>query len=280
MLLQLGAAAIGAGCPPALLQGGAACLRLAQLWPLHSTHAQHARRQHAAAGAGATVGSPLPPWQHAHQQPQQQRAMHTRPDGRAEESPPIVADRGPASATGGRSSETLSAAAVGDPRLRRLIDDVFLLYEARDPDEQRAIIARRYARDAVYQNNIMRVQGADAILRRFSLLPRTTREVRVTYELPVVLGATTTSPGALGDFKPASKADLEVEIKNSQHCEAPRRTPPATRRLRSPGSHGPAEAAHRLPSRPAFNLASAALLLRRRRPSAPAACPYRAPAAP
>ena len=51
------------------------------------------------------------------------------------------------------------------------------LYEARDLGEQRRIIRRHYADQAVYQNNIMRIQGAEGIARRFSLLPRTTKSV-------------------------------------------------------------------------------------------------------
>ncbi|KIZ02835.1 hypothetical protein MNEG_5124 [Monoraphidium neglectum] len=170
-----------------LTQGGAACLRLA-----HALQQQRARPCDAQAAC---------------------RHMYTRA-GQAHETPSIIPDGGPAGVTAGRSSEVNSVRPVGDPRLRRLVDDVFTLYETRDPGAQRSIVRRHYAPNATYQNNIMRVQGAEAIMRRFSLLPKTTQSVRIVYEPPVELGATSSSPDALGNL--GFKGDLEVEIKNSQ----------------------------------------------------------------
>jgi hypothetical protein len=51
----------------------------------------------------------------------------------------------------------------------------------------------------------------------FTPQPHAPSEVRVLYEPPVVLGATTSSPDALESL--GFKGDLEVEVKNSQTCE-------------------------------------------------------------
>ncbi|GBF92741.1 hypothetical protein Rsub_05110 [Raphidocelis subcapitata] len=144
-------------------------------------------------------------------------ASDARGGAKATTAAPITPDREGAGTTGGRSSEVASVKLLTDERLLRAVDDIFALYEARDLSRQRRLIRRLYARDGVYQNNIMRIQGHDALMRRFGLLPRTTKMVRVLYEPPVVLGATTSSPGALGRL--SETGDLEVEIKNSQHYE-------------------------------------------------------------
>jgi hypothetical protein len=81
-----------------LTQGGAACLRLA-----HALQQQRARPCDAQAAC---------------------RHMYTRA-GQAHETPSIIPDGGPAGVTAGRSSEVNSVRPVGDPRLRRLVDDVF-----------------------------------------------------------------------------------------------------------------------------------------------------------
>lgn len=135
--------------------------------------------------------------------------------------PPPIAPDDRSAESSGRSSQTVSAVRAdgpaADPRLRQVVADVFAVYEMRSADEQAREIFRLYARDAVYTNSIMSAKGVDAIARRFSLLPRTTRSVRVAYEPPVVLGATAAAPGALGDL--SRKGDVQVEVKNSQRCE-------------------------------------------------------------
>lgn len=42
-----------------------------------------------------------------------------------------------------------------------------------------------------YENSVTLLQGRDSIIRRFALLPVTTSSVKVQYEAPMVLGATT-----------------------------------------------------------------------------------------
>lgn len=42
-----------------------------------------------------------------------------------------------------------------------------------------------------YENNVTVLQGRDSLVRRFALLPMTTGHVKVEYEAPTVLGATT-----------------------------------------------------------------------------------------
>lgn len=43
------------------------------------------------------------------------------------------------------------------------------------------------------------------------------RQVRITYEPPVMLGATASSPDNLSHL--GHQGDLEIEVKNSQNCE-------------------------------------------------------------
>ena len=70
---------------------------------------------------------------------------------------------------------------------------VLSIYEVRSLQEQRRLIAELYDDAAIYENNITLLQGRDEIIKRFTLLPLSTHSVKVEYEKPVVLGATTSA---------------------------------------------------------------------------------------
>eukprot|EP00775_Hariotina_reticulata_P011785 gene11785-11930_t len=114
----------------------------------------------------------------------------------------------------GRSSETTSTALAGDD-LKELVYKVLQVYECKSMEEQRRLIMQLYSPDAIYENNVTLITGRDAIIKRFALLPATTSSVRVEYDPPVVLGATTSAPDVLDDL--AHKGDLQVEVQNRQH---------------------------------------------------------------
>lgn len=58
------------------------------------------------------------------------------------------------------------------------------------------------------------LQGVDAIIRRFSLLPILCKEVQVVYQNPVVLTATTSGPDHLGNLQ--ERGELQVEVQSEQ----------------------------------------------------------------
>ncbi|KAF6257613.1 hypothetical protein COO60DRAFT_1639810 [Scenedesmus sp. NREL 46B-D3] len=103
----------------------------------------------------------------------------------------------------GRSSQTV-AALPGGEEVKALVHRVF----------EREIVAELYDEGAVYENNVTLLQGRDALLRHFGLLPMTTSKVKVEYEPPMVLGATTSGPEALDNL--AHKGDMQVEVNNTQ----------------------------------------------------------------
>lgn len=70
---------------------------------------------------------------------------------------------------------------------------VLAVYEARSLEDQRRVLTELYDPNAIYENNITQLRGRDEIIRRFALLPVTTHSVRLEYEKPVVLGATTSA---------------------------------------------------------------------------------------
>lgn len=70
---------------------------------------------------------------------------------------------------------------------------VLAVYEARSLEDQRRVLTEHYDPNAIYENNITQLRGRDEIIRRFALLPATTHSVRLEYEKPVVLGATTSA---------------------------------------------------------------------------------------
>lgn len=63
----------------------------------------------------------------------------------------------------------------------------------RSLQEQRRLIGELYDDAAIYENNITLLQGRDEIMKRFALLPVSTSSVKLEYEKPVVLGATTSA---------------------------------------------------------------------------------------
>lgn len=113
----------------------------------------------------------------------------------------------------GRSSQTIAVQPAGD-EIKALVHRVFEAYECRSIERQREIVAELYDEGAVYENNVTLLQGRDAMLRRFALLPMTTSKVKVEYEAPMVLGATTTGPEALDNL--SDKGDMQVEVNNNQ----------------------------------------------------------------
>jgi hypothetical protein len=67
------------------------------------------------------------------------------------------------------------------------------VYEVRSLEEQRRLLAELYDNDAIYENNVTLLRGRDEIIKRFALLPVSTTSVKMEYEKPVVLGATTSA---------------------------------------------------------------------------------------
>lgn len=113
----------------------------------------------------------------------------------------------------GRSSQTTSAYVAEEP-VRQLVHKVLAIYEARSLEEQRRLLTELYDPNAIFENNVSKLMGRDEIIRRFALIPVTTHSVKLEYEKPVVLGATTSAPEALNNL--AFKGDLQVEVKNTQ----------------------------------------------------------------
>jgi hypothetical protein len=70
---------------------------------------------------------------------------------------------------------------------------VLSIYEVRSLKEQRRLFNELYDPSAIYENNITLLRGRDEIIKRFALLPLSTHSVKLEYEKPVVLGATTST---------------------------------------------------------------------------------------
>lgn len=70
---------------------------------------------------------------------------------------------------------------------------VLSIYEVRSLEEQRRLFNELYDSSAIYENNITLLRGRDEIIKRFALLPLSTHSVKLEYEKPVVLGATTSA---------------------------------------------------------------------------------------
>lgn len=67
------------------------------------------------------------------------------------------------------------------------------VYEVRSLEEQRRLLAELYNKDAIYENNVTLLRGRDEVIKHFALLPVSTTSVKMEYEKPVVLGATTSA---------------------------------------------------------------------------------------
>jgi hypothetical protein len=89
------------------------------------------------------------------------------------------------------------------------------MYEARSLEQQRQLIRELYDEEAIYENNVALLRNRNAIQQRFALLPLSTSNVRVEYQNPVMLGATTSGPEVLDNL--ATKGELQVEVQNQQH---------------------------------------------------------------
>jgi hypothetical protein len=70
---------------------------------------------------------------------------------------------------------------------------VLSIYEVRSLQDQRRLLSELYDKDAIYENNVTLLRGRDEIIKRFALLPVSTHSVKLEYEKPVVLGATTSA---------------------------------------------------------------------------------------
>ena len=70
---------------------------------------------------------------------------------------------------------------------------VLSVYESRSLEEQRCLFHELYDEDAIYENNVTLLRGRDEIIKRFALLPVSTTSVKLAYDKPVVLGATTSA---------------------------------------------------------------------------------------
>lgn len=70
---------------------------------------------------------------------------------------------------------------------------VLSIYEVRSLQDQRQLLTELYDKDAIYENNVTLLRGRDEIIKRFALLPVSTHSVKLEYEKPVVLGATTSA---------------------------------------------------------------------------------------
>jgi hypothetical protein len=70
---------------------------------------------------------------------------------------------------------------------------VLAIYEARSLEEQRRLLTELYDPNAIFENNVSKLLGRDEIIRRFALIPVTTHSVKLEYDKPVVLGATTSA---------------------------------------------------------------------------------------
>jgi hypothetical protein len=70
---------------------------------------------------------------------------------------------------------------------------VLSIYEVRSLEDQRRLFNELYDPTAIYENNITLLRGRDEIIKRFALLPLSTHSVKLSYEKPVVLGATTSA---------------------------------------------------------------------------------------
>lgn len=122
------------------------------------------------------------------------------------DNPPIIPDRGPESIEIGRSSQTDSSA-LAPKDIQELVQELFCVYE-KDPTEQRRIIDKHYEPGAYYENNVVKLKGKANIIKHFALLTKDCKEVNVTYQPAVLLGATTSAPEGLDDLR--IKGDLQV----------------------------------------------------------------------
>jgi hypothetical protein len=131
------------------------------------------------------------------------------PNSQASDNPPLTPDReSTAAAAGGRSSEVNAVRTADDPAIKDLVHKVFSVYECKHIEHQRTILKQCYDPAATYENNISMVQGLEDLVKRFSLLPITCKEVKVVYQPPVMLGATTSAPSVLDHL--GDKGDLQV----------------------------------------------------------------------
>eukprot|EP00882_Tetradesmus_deserticola_P000882 GHRQ01000956.1.p1 GENE.GHRQ01000956.1~~GHRQ01000956.1.p1 ORF type:complete len:276 (+),score=85.02 GHRQ01000956.1:225-1052(+) len=186
-------------------------------------HAAKLSSVHAAGAAALLAQLKIRAVAFSTQHEEQVRAPATSGGGQREKnypgSAPVLGNTGGSSEPSGahydagRSSQTI-ATVPADDEIKALVHRVFEAYECRSIERQREIIAELYDEGAVYENNVTLLQGRDALLRRFGLLPMTTSKVKIEYEAPMVLGATTTGPEALDNL--ADKGDMQVEVNNTQ----------------------------------------------------------------
>ena len=138
------------------------------------------------------------------------------PGSQTTDKPQITPDRESTKAAGGRSSEVNAVRTADDPALKDLVHRVFSIYECKHIEQQRNILKECYDPAATYENNISMMQGLDDLLKRFSLLPITCKAVKVEYQPPVMLGATTSAPSVLDHL--GDKGDLQVRW-STRHFE-------------------------------------------------------------